>query len=101
AMDPCRKAGPPIETGEATHDRDQCFLGGVECIGVVPGDLAADDVDMASLITEKACERALVTIAGRANELVFVGGGHRKRFRCRRSGEVVDATPTCWLMTGV
>ena len=44
-VDPGRERRPAVEAGQAADDRDQGLLGGVERVGVVAGQPAADAVD--------------------------------------------------------
>src|SRR5690606_30501642 len=64
-----REPGPPVEAGEAPHDRDERLLGGVERVGLVPGQAAAEVEDAVVVAAQERVEGGAVTAARGGDQL--------------------------------
>lgn len=76
---PCRELGPTIKPRKALDDRNQGFLGGVESVGIVAGQPAADGVDPILMASQQLIEGTLVSRLGRLDQRTVVDIGRDSR----------------------
>lgn len=69
---PGREPAPAREAIEAANDRDECLLGGIVGIGVVPSDATTNPVERVVVAAEEYLQRAPVTRTSPSDEFEVV-----------------------------
>ena len=79
AVGPGAERRPPVETGKAAHDLDQCFLAGVVGVARAPGNSSTHGVDAVVVATQQLVERELIAAlsGGDQSSVVEVAGNER------------------------
>jgi hypothetical protein len=75
SVGPGGEGGTAVEAPDALRDGDERLLGGVQAVGLVAGQPAADGVDPVVVTSEQRVESDAIALLGGADQRLVVGLG--------------------------